>query len=141
MEGAVSTLTLLGIDQQERTCLAQELREKTSITINHDSITEERLEREISRNHILIHCTPIGMHPHVDDSCVPKHLFTPDITVMDIVYNPLETKLLREAKEMGCQVIRGVEMFVNQAVGQFERWTGHPAPIEVMRAVLEARFQ
>ena len=45
MEGAVSTLTLLGIDQQERTALAQELREKTSITINHDSITEETLQQ------------------------------------------------------------------------------------------------
>ena len=141
IEGSVNALTLLGIDQQERTALAQELREKTSITIHHDSITEETLEREISRSHILIHCTPIGMHPNVNDSCVPKHLFTKNLTVMDIVYNPLETQLLREAKEMGCQVIRGVEMFVNQAVGQFERWTGQPAPIDVMRAVLEERFK
>ena len=116
MEGSVSTLTLLGIDQQERTSLAQELREKTSITINHDAISEKTLEQEMSRNHTLIHCTPVGMHPNVHESCIPKHLFTPDITVMDIVYNPLETQLLKEARERGCTVIRGVEMFVNQAV-------------------------
>ena len=90
---------------------------------------------------MLIHCTPVGMHPHISESCVPHHLLNPGMAVMDIVYNPLETQLLREAREKGCKVIRGVEMFVNQAVGQFERWTGFPAPLQVMRAILEARFQ
>jgi shikimate dehydrogenase len=59
---------------------------------------------------------------------------------MDIVYNPLETRLLREAKAAGCRTIRGLEMFLHQAVAQFELWTGQAAPVEVMRAVLESRF-
>ena len=60
---------------------------------------------------------------------------------MDIVYNPRETKLLREAKAAGCRTIQGIEMFLNQAVLQFELWTEQPAPSDIMRAVLESRFQ
>ncbi|MFQ5932904.1 MAG: shikimate dehydrogenase family protein, partial [Nitrospiraceae bacterium] len=68
-------------------------------------------------------------------------LLRPHLTVMDIVYNPLETRLLREARQVGCRTIRGIEMFLNQAVAQFELWTGQPAPADVMRGVLESRFR
>ena len=56
--------------------------------------------------------------------------------VMDIVYAPLETRLLREAKSAGCEVINGLSMLLYQGVAQFEAWTGEDAPVEVMRAVL-----
>ena len=141
VDGGVSELTILGIDEKEATALAQDLREKTKTIIHQGSISEKTLRDAIAHAHVLIHCTPVGMHPNVHDSCVPKHLLNPEMTVMDIVYNPLETQLLREARESGCKVIRGLEMFVNQAVGQFEHWTGQPAPIDVMRSVLEKRFQ
>ena len=88
----------------------------------------------------LIHCTPVGMHPRVDESCVPANLFRPELTVMDIVYNPRETKLLREAQAAGCRTISGLEMFLNQAVLQFELWTNQTATADVMRQVLESRF-
>ena len=80
------------------------------------------------------------MAPKVGKSCVPARLLHPGLTVMDIVYNPRETQLLADAKAAGCRTIAGLEMFLYQAVAQFERWTGRPAPIEVMRGVLEARF-
>jgi len=58
---------------------------------------------------------------------------------MDIVYNPLETRLLKEAKKAGCVTVNGVSMFVHQGVAQFELWTGEKAPVEVMRkAVLNS---
>ena len=138
---AVQELTILGIDEKERHSLVQDLREKTSVKVKHGPISEETLGEGLPEIQVLIHCTPIGMFPKVTESCVPQHLLHPAMTVMDIVYNPLETRLLREAREKGCTVIRGVEMFVNQAVGQFERWTGQSAPLPVMRAVLEERFQ
>ena len=141
VEEAVGILTILGIDEKERNSLSQDIRKKTSVEVRQGSITDETLGEYLPHTDVLIHCTPIGMHPKIEESCVPQHLLKPSLTVMDIVYNPLETRLLREARETGCTVIRGVEMFVNQAVGQFERWTGHPAPLKVMRAVLEARFQ
>ena len=61
------------------------------------------------------------------------------MVVMDIVYNPLETRLLKDAAASGCRTINGAEMFVFQGAQQFELWTGQKAPVDVMRqAVLEA---
>jgi len=90
----------------------------------------------MSRADIVIHCTPIGMHPKVDASLVPAELFHPGQVVFDVVYTPLETKLLADAKAKGLKTISGIDMFVNQAVLQFERFTGVGAPVEVMRDVV-----
>ena len=59
---------------------------------------------------------------------------------MDIVYNPRETQLLKDAKAAGCPVIPGLEMFLHQAAAQFELWTNREAPTDIMRTVLDARF-
>jgi shikimate dehydrogenase len=80
------------------------------------------------------------MHPKIEHSCVLKELLHPGLTVMDIVYNPLNTRLLQDAQNAGCRTIQGIEMFLHQAVGQFELWTGESAPIEVMRNVLTSHF-
>ena len=136
----VVALTILGIDEQERRGLVKDLRAKTSLHVEDGPISEETLRRSLKDSLILLHCTPVGMHPKVEETCVPDSLFTPNLTVMDIVYNPLETRLLREAKAAGCRTIRGLEMFLNQAIAQFELWTGQPAPADVMRTVLESRF-
>ena len=77
------------------------------------------------------------MSPNVGESCVPRHLMAPSLIVMDVVYNPLETRLLMEARQAGCRTVPGAEMFLHQAIGQFELWTERPAPVDVMRAVLE----
>ena len=136
----VVALTILGIDEQERRGLVKDLRAKTSLHVEDGPITEETLRRSLKDSQILLHCTPVGMHPKVEETGVPGSLFTSSLTVMDIVYNPLETRLLREAKAAGCRTIRGLEMFLNQAIAQFELWTGRPAPADVMRTVLESRF-
>ena len=85
---------------------------------------------------LIINCTPIGMHPNEGKSLVPVELFRPGQVVFDVVYTPLETKLLADARSRGLKVISGVEMFVNQAVLQFRQFTGVDAPVEVMRRVV-----
>ncbi|MEW6077256.1 MAG: shikimate dehydrogenase [Thermodesulfobacteriota bacterium] len=88
---------------------------------------------------VLINTSPVGMAPDSDVSPVPREWFRPGGVVMDIVYNPLKTRLLKEAAECGCETIDGLAMFVYQGAAQFEAWTGRPAPVEVMRqAVLVA---
>jgi 3-dehydroquinate dehydratase/shikimate dehydrogenase len=85
----------------------------------------------------LVHATPLGMFPHVNE-CFFNGRIPADV-VFDMVYNPLETELTRRAREQGKTVIRGMQMFVEQAVRQFETWTGEPAPRSVMeKAALEA---
>lgn len=86
---------------------------------------------------VLIHATPLGMYPRVDqcffEGKVPAKL------VFEMVYNPLETALARKAKDQGAEVIPGLEMFLEQAARQFEIWTGETAPRAVMeKAALEA---
>jgi len=140
VEAKIEHLTLLGVDDQERTTLAKDLKAKTSILLHDASLTPEIMHSALGQAQLLIHCTPIGMHPKVDESCVPKHLLHRDLTIMDIVYNPLNTRLLQDAQAAGCRTIQGINMFLYQAVGQFELWTGKSAPVEVMRNVLTSHF-
>jgi len=90
---------------------------------------------------ILVNGTSLGMHPKVDGTPLDASLLRPDTLVFDSVYNPLDTRLLREARVVGCRTVNGLEMFVNQAVEQFELWTALPAPRSAMRAVVESRLR
>jgi shikimate dehydrogenase len=85
---------------------------------------------------ILIQTTPVGMTPNILQSPVPDALLTPGLLVMDIVYAPLKTRLLKDAEKTGCRTINGLSMFVHQAAFQFELWTQSPAPLPVMKQSL-----
>jgi len=89
---------------------------------------------------ILLNATPVGMHPKTDDTPIPKEWLKPETVVFDIVYNPIETRLLREARQLGCKTVSGFDMFVSQAVAQFELWTGRPAPAKTMAEVVRKRL-
>lgn len=140
-ESGADKLTLLGVDDRERTALASDLRSKTNVAIEDAILDDSTLGRTVPESQLLIHCTPVGMSPKADATCVPASLLHSGLAVMDIVYNPRATRLLEEAKRAGCKTIPGLEMFLNQAVTQFELWTNRPAPVDVMRGVLESRFQ
>lgn len=86
---------------------------------------------------IVINATSVGMYPHMTQTVIETRHLRPAQIVYDVVYNPLETKFLREAQEIGCQVVPGYEMLLLQGVAQFELWTGQPAPIELMRTILK----
>jgi shikimate dehydrogenase len=139
-ESGISSLNLLGIEEKERMALAEDLRTKTTMKVVDAYLDEATLKALLPHARVLIHCTPIGMAPKVGKSCVPAMLLHRGLTVMDIVYNPRDTQLLKDAHAAGCRTIRGLEMFLHQAAAQFELWTNTPAPIDVMRAVLESRF-
>lgn len=140
-ESGAGKLTLLGIEDSERTMLAQDIRSAAALTVEDACLDESTLSRVLPDSQVLIHCTPVGMSPKTEATCVPASLLHPGLAVMDIVYNPRETQLLKNAKRVGCKTIPGLDMFLNQAVTQFELWTGQPAPVAVMRAVLESHFQ
>jgi 3-dehydroquinate dehydratase/shikimate dehydrogenase len=81
---------------------------------------------------VLVNATPVGTAPALDETPLPNGLFTGDV-VYDLVYNPSDTRLLRDARAAGCRTVSGLEMLVAQARRQFEWWTGRPAPVAVMR--------
>ncbi|WP_447599981.1 shikimate dehydrogenase [Nitrospira sp. Nam80] len=137
----IAGLTILGVDEEERRRLVQDLRSRTTLVVEDGPIQDDSLRSWIPHCRTVIHCTPVGMSPHVEETCVPAAMWRSDLTVMDIVYNPRETRLLKEARAAGCRTIQGIEMFLSQAILQFELWTNQTAPADVMRAVLESRFQ
>ncbi len=83
---------------------------------------------------ILVNATSVGMTPNIGETPVPFNLLRPDLVIFDIVYNPIKTRLLREAEEAGAETIGGLDMLLWQGALAFEKWTGIKAPIELMRA-------
>lgn len=104
----------------------------------------ERLAREIQgsfcrledigdRNwEIIVNATSVGMTPNTHDMPIPENLLRTGQVVMDIVYNPIETMLLKKASQTGCTIVDGAAMFIHQGATQFEFWTGRSAPVSVM---------
>ena len=85
---------------------------------------------------IWINATSVGMTPMVDSTPLDKKCFRPGQIVMDIVYNPVLTRFLKEAREAGCKTIDGLSMFVCQGAAQFTLFTGRPAPRDAMMAAV-----
>lgn len=90
---------------------------------------------------VLINTTPVGMSPDTDRSPVPAALLSRFRLVADVIYNPLQTRLLRDAEQAGCKILSGVEMFVEQGAAQFRLWTGLEPPVELMRLVVRRQLE
>jgi len=93
----------------------------------------ENLRIAMERSDILINATSVGMSPDSKETPVPARLLKPELVVFDIVYNPIRTRLLQEAKATGAQTIEGVDMLAWQGALAFEKWTEQTAPLDLMR--------
>lgn len=89
---------------------------------------------------ILINCTPVGMHPNVDETPMPPAGFRPGMVVMDTVYHPENTMFLKLARERECRTVSGVDMFVRQAAIQSQLYTGQEPPVDLMREVVRRKL-
>jgi shikimate dehydrogenase len=106
-----------------------------SLPFRFFSFTSQALEKQTTEAHLLVNTTPVGMWPEVDQSPWPEDLgFPGHLTVFDLVYNPRQTKLLRQARAAGAKGIGGLGMLVHQGAAAFELWTGEKAPVETMWA-------
>jgi shikimate dehydrogenase len=97
------------------------------------ALSPEAIKTNLRDSDVLVNATSAGMNPNLSQSLVAPEWLRSDLAVMDIVYNPVETKLAKDAKAAGAKVISGVEMLIYQGAASFEIWTGKSAPIEVMR--------
>ena len=113
--------------------LAHLLTRHYGAKVNIGELTPENLQRAIEGVDIVVNSTSLGMSPDDDQTPVPADLLGASLTVFDVVYNPYETRLLREAKAAGAKTISGLEMLVRQGAIAFEKWTGIKAPVDVMR--------
>ena len=120
------TMTILDRTMQKSQELACQYKTEYGLTSSHS----------ISKYDIIINTTPLGMFPNTEGTILEAKDLSSNQLVYDIVYNPLNTKLIQEARKAGCRVITGERMFLYQAVKQFELWTDKEAPVEVMQKAL-----
>lgn len=132
--GGLKELWIVDVVPEKTAALVRDLGKVSSarITASRPEDLEELLEGRV----LLIHATPVGMHPDDESSPLPARFLRREHVVLDIVYTPLRTRLLRDAEAAGARAIPGVEMFVGQAARQFTLWTGKAAPVDVMRRVV-----
>ncbi|UCD32178.1 MAG: shikimate dehydrogenase [Desulfobacterales bacterium] len=135
-QAKLEKLTILDIDVMLLQQLTADLKAATDAIVTSEVLTDNSLGVAMKHADVIIHCTPVGMHPKQDVSLIPVDFYRSGQVIFDIVYTPLETKLLAEAKSSGLKVISGVDMFINQAALQFEQFTGTDAPVEIMRKVV-----
>ena len=96
----------------------------------------DKLEQELKGADVVINATSVGMVPNENESLVKKESLSSELIVMDLVTNPKETKLLKEAKERGCKIVYGDRMLFWQGVLKFQLYTGVEPPIEVMEKAI-----
>ena len=113
--------------------LASLLNRTFSKKVVADSLTPSAIQENLRGCDILVNATSVGMKPNANQSVIAPEWLKPNLAVMDIVYNPIETKLAKDAKSAGAKVVSGVEMLIYQGAASFEIWTGKSAPVEVMR--------
>jgi shikimate dehydrogenase len=136
----IKAIDLLGVIEDELKALHSDIRARTGTPAEWAILGPDSLKNAMLRAEVVIHCTPVGMHPKEGETVVPAELWRPELAVMDIVYNPRETRLIQEARSAGCKIIYGFEMLLDQGILQFEAWTGQKAPEDVMRKALEQWF-
>ena len=112
------------------------LRQAVSLAKNFNCRSIDWNARHTVAADLLFNCTPVGMHPNVDETPYDKHHLRPSMIVFDAVYNPENTFLVKEARGRNCTVITGIDMFVRQACLQFKLFTGQDGPADVMRETI-----
>ena len=98
-------------------------------------LNDENLAEAVGNSQILVNATSVGMVPGINETPVNKKWLREDLIVYDVVYNPSETLLLKEARQTGAKTIGGLDMLVWQAAMAFEMWTGQTPPVELMKRV------
>ncbi len=126
-------LTILNRSLDSAQTIAERVFQALRTEIKVGKLTVKNLEPVLDEADILVNTTSLGMSPDLTETPVPARLLKKELVVFDIIYNPLKTRLIKEAEKEGARVLNGLEMLVRQGAAAFELWTGLKAPIEVMR--------
>ncbi|MCJ7634280.1 shikimate dehydrogenase, partial [Candidatus Bathyarchaeota archaeon] len=117
--------------------LATSLTEGLGCKVEGKAFTDLALRHSLTKTDILINATSVGMYPRENETPIQREAIHSGMTVFDIVYNPLLTRLLKEAKAAKAYNIGGIKMLVYQGALAFELWTGRKPPVNEMCEALE----
>lgn len=135
-------LTIVNRNQLRAQALADMASAAFRKNIKALELNQENLKVAIKEAEMIVNTTSVGMSPDNEETPVPARLLKSDLFVFDIIYNPLESRLLAEARKTGARTIGGMEMLIQQGAAAFELWTGKKPPVNIMRdAALKAMEQ
>ncbi len=128
------TITIASRRPERGEQLVNEARRNLPAQTEIHAIPWEALRRiDLSQIRLIVHCTPVGMWPHDDETPWPSDLAIPSAAVVyDMVYRPAQTRLMRQALDSGAAAYNGLGMLVRQGAAAFTLWTGREAPIDIM---------
>jgi len=132
-KGASITILNRRSGMEKAVRLADEINNAFRRDVQALEFEDENLAKIMGKADILVNATSVGMIPNPEETPVESRWFRPGLLVYDIVYNPVETRLLREARQAGATTIDGLGMLVWQGAMAFEYWTGQKAPFGIMR--------
>ncbi len=139
--GRPRSLMVLGRSMRRLERFLHDVREGVSSPVAGAVFANADLRRVLDETDILVNASPVGMFPNMDESLIPSNLLEARHVVFDMVYNPLETRLLREARERGSHTVSGLQMFLHQGAAQFELWVGKTAPLRLMERIARERLE
>lgn len=123
-ETLLQNLTIAGRNSEKVGVLVSEVIEKTGFPVQQTLFSDDAFDTIAKESDLIVNCTPIGMHPHEDNSPLSKEQLTSNTYVFDAIYNPGQTKLLQIAEETGCKFQNGLRMLLGQGLESFKMWTG-----------------
>lgn len=124
LEKSISYLSIAGRNFLKVSKLAEEVKSVTGKDVDFMLLSDKSLSELLEKTTLLVNCTNVGMHPNIEETPIPAELLHSKLTVFDAIYNPSETKLLREAKKRGCKTENGLRMLLYQGLASFKIWTG-----------------
>ncbi|OGO24144.1 MAG: shikimate dehydrogenase [Chloroflexi bacterium RBG_16_51_9] len=128
-----ANLVILNRNLEKAEHLARQVLKNTGKTVTVAELSAANLKKAIDKTDILVNATSVGMSPNSEETPVPARLLRRGLVVYDIVYNPVKTRLLREAEAAGAETISGIDMLVWQGALAFEKWTTLKAPVKLMK--------
>ena len=129
----ISKLTILNRTKPKATELANKLKKESEIPIFTKKLEETTINDEIQKVDLVINATPVGMYPSQQESILSSNMLHQDLIVFDLIYNPIETKLIKDARKVGCKTINGLDMLISQGALAFEWWTDKKPNTNLMK--------
>jgi len=126
-------IVLTDIVEERAVIVAREITKNMGANVEGKLASDKVLADEIKHADLLINATPVGMYPKEGNSPISKDLLHQELFVFDVIYNPMETQLMKDATEIGCKTLSGLDMLINQGVIAFEWWTGKTPNSKLMK--------
>jgi shikimate dehydrogenase len=126
-------ITIVNRSFETATRLADNISHVFDCKVKALALNDDNLAGVLKQSEILVNTTSVGMSPQVEETPVGRDLLRKSLVVYDIVYNPVKTRLLKEAEAAGAETIGGLDMLVWQGALAFKLWTGQDAPVDLMK--------